>query len=82
MKSESYNPRLKKLLIEVVENQLRDNDPPITRETLQRLLAAGYTKSQAKEKIASVVIGHIYDAMHDGIPFDGTKYEAELRGLK
>ncbi len=50
MKSESYNPRLKKLLIEVVENQLRDNDPPITRETLQRLLAAGYSKSQAKEK--------------------------------
>lgn len=81
MKSESYNPRLKKLLVEVVENQLRDNDPPVTRETLQRLLAAGYAESQAKEKIAAVVIGYIYDAMHDGVPFDGMKYEAELRGL-
>ncbi len=82
MKSEAYNPRLKKLLIEVVENQMRDNDPPITKMTFKRLTAAGYTQQQAKEKIAAVVIGHIYDAMHDGKTFDAEKYDAELRALK
>lgn len=30
---EKTNPRLKKLLIDVVEKQLRENNPPITRIT-------------------------------------------------
>ena len=47
-----YNPRLRKLIIEVVENQMRDNNPPITNITFNRLLSEGYTKQQAKEKIA------------------------------
>ena len=29
------NRRLKKIVLEVVENQLRDNNPPITRITAQ-----------------------------------------------
>ena len=34
---EKTNPRLKKLLIDVVEKQLRENNPPITRITFDRL---------------------------------------------
>ncbi len=75
------NPRLKRLLIEVVENQIRDNDPPITRETYERLLASGYSKSKAKERIAAAVIGQIYDILHDGKTFDLAAYEAELNTL-
>lgn len=82
MNTKPYNPRLKKLLLEVVENQMRNNDPPVTRATLERLTAAGYSEMQAKEKIAAVVIGYIYDAMHDGRPFDAAKYEIELLELK
>lgn len=82
MKAHPYNPRLKKYLLEVVENQLRDNDPPISRITLSRLIEAGYTREQAKEKIAAVVIGHIYDMMKDGKPFDGAAYERDLKELQ
>ena len=35
------NPRLKALIIEVVDNQLRANDPPETRSTLERLIEEG-----------------------------------------
>ena len=31
------NMHLKKLILEVVDNQLRDNDPPSTKETYQAL---------------------------------------------
>jgi len=37
------NPYLKEAFLEVVENQLRDNDPPETKETLTRLIAAGHS---------------------------------------
>ena len=78
---EGTNPRLKKLILEVVNNQLRANNPPITKETLERLIAAGYSKQQAKERIACVVVEHIYDILHDQKSFDEEKYENDLKHL-
>lgn len=79
--SEQTNPRLKKLLLEVVENQLRNNDPPITRITFDRLISDGYTKVEAKERIAAAVIGQIYDMLRDGKSFNIEEYESELNSI-
>ncbi len=68
------NPHLKRILIEVVDNQLRDN--------LERLISLGYSEKQAKEKIAAVVVGDIYDVMKENKPHDTVKYEQQLRALK
>ena len=46
---EIENPHLRDAILEVVENQLHDNDPPETRETFQRLLAETYTEEEAKK---------------------------------
>ena len=78
---EAYNPRLKKLILEVVDNQLNENNPPITKVTLRRLIRSSYTRQQAKEKIATIVAYHIYYAMHDNIPFDEKKYTEDLKKL-
>lgn len=77
----NYNPRLKKLILEVVDNQMRDNTPPMTRITFERLVSNGCTPQEAKEKIGSVVVCHIYDIMHDGMTFDGEKYVNDLQKL-
>lgn len=77
-----YNPYLKATLLEVVDNQLNDNDPPETRETLNRLIADGYSEEKAKERIASVLVTHIYDVMHDSKQFDAEKYKRDLSELK
>ncbi|MCM1023974.1 MAG: DUF1841 family protein, partial [Prevotella sp.] len=79
---EGYNPYLKQTLLEVVENQLRDNDPPMTRITFERLKNAGYTEQQAKEKIAAVVVGNLYDTLKYQKPFDGEQYCKELSEIK
>ena len=50
-KSES-NPQLQAAIIEVVENQLRNNDPPQTGQTFKRLIAAGHSEKEAKRLIA------------------------------
>jgi hypothetical protein len=40
------NPKLKKIIFKIIENQLRDNNPPETRKTLQRLIEEGYEEDK------------------------------------
>lgn len=79
---EETNPRLKKLLLQVVDNQLRDNNPPATRKALERLMAAGYSKQIAKERIAAAVVEEIWYILHDHRAFDLEEYEEKLNRLE
>ena len=37
------NPELGRIILEIVENQIRDGDPPETRQNVDRLISEGYT---------------------------------------
>ncbi len=76
------NYHLKATILEVVENQLSLSDLPIVKETFDRLCKNGDNTQIAKEKIASVLLGQIYDILKDNIPFDAIRYERELKQLK
>lgn len=78
---EEQNPRLKRLILEVVSNQLKNNDPPETKETLYRLISDGFSESDAKEMIGAVVTTHIYDMLKEEHVFDNAKYIQDLRKL-
>lgn len=80
--SESFNPRLQKQFFEVVENQIRDNNPPETKATWERLKAAGYTDLQKKKKIGGVIAEHLYYIMKDKVPMDLEKFKGDLAGLE
>ena len=56
--------------MEVVENQLRDNDPPAAKQAYQKLIDGGYTAKEAKEKIGVVVLTEIYDVMKENQAYD------------
>ncbi len=68
-------------MFEVVENQLRDNDPSETRDTLERLVDDGYSRSEAKQMIASVVAVEMFDIMKNGQAFDLNRFVERLRRL-
>ena len=72
------NLRLKKLILEVVDNQLKDNDPPATKAAYQKLLEAGYSVREAKEKIGAVALTEIYDVMKENQPYDEKRYTNAL----
>ena len=76
------NYRLKATILEVVENQLSMRELPIVKATFDRLCKSGDTAQIAKEKIASVLLGQMYDVLKDNIPFDEIRYEKELKQLK
>ena len=75
------NLRLKKLILEIVDNQLRDNDPPIVREIYDRLIAEGYSTRETKEKIGAVVLEEIYYVMKENQPYDEKRYTVALKDM-
>ena len=72
------NPRLKALILEVGESQIRENDPAETRQTFERLLATGYPRKQAVEMIGSAVVEEIWAMLHEQKPFDRERFAALL----
>lgn len=75
------NLNLKKTILEVVDNQLKANDPPCTKDAYEKLLDAGYSDSEARDKIGAVVLSEIYDIMKEGESFDEEKYRNSLEEL-
>lgn len=73
------NLQLKKTILEVVDNQINANNPPCTKEVYEKLQEAGYSKSEAKDKIGAIVLTEIYDILKAGKSFDEEKY---IRSLK
>lgn len=68
-------------IFQIVEDQLRDNDPPETKETFDRLLSQGYSRMQCIDLIARVVGLEIYDTLKEKRPFNRSRFVERLKGL-
>ncbi len=75
------NPALGAAIMEVVDNQLRDDTPPETRQTLDRLLTAGYHEKEARRLIACAVTSEIFDVLKNRQPYDEARYITALHRL-
>ena len=75
------NPRLKAAFLEVVENQIRDNDPPETRETLARLKSQGISEQNAKLYIGQAVCVEVWDIMKNKTGFNLQRFVRNLKDL-
>ncbi|RJS73685.1 hypothetical protein CW713_00300 [Methanophagales archaeon] len=75
------NLQLQKTILEVVGNQIRENNPPETKRTLDRLLKKGYSKGDAMKLLGRSVLGEIYKVLKNKEPFDEKKYIKALRKL-
>lgn len=75
------NPHLKAAILQVVDNQILANDPPETKQTLDRLISEGYSKKEAKELIGCVVSSEIFDIMKKQEVFNLEKFVNVLKKL-
>ena len=73
--------RRRRMILEIVENQIRDNDPPETRQTLRRLIKEGFSREEAVELIATVVVNEIYNVLKQEKNFNRKRFVAALRQL-
>jgi hypothetical protein len=68
-------------MLEAVDNQVRDGDPPETAQTLDRLVAAGYSRAEARRLVAVVLTAEFWRVMTYREPFDLARYVAALHRL-
>ena len=78
---EAARQRVLAAALEVVENQLRDDDPRETRETFDRLVEEGHTEAEAKRLIAAVVLVEIGEVLRTNAPFNHSRFVAALDRL-
>jgi hypothetical protein len=76
-----FNQRLRGAILQVVEQQLRDNDPPVTRETFARLCGEGFPEDEAKKLIGYVVASEVFGVLREGRRYDEQAFAAKLMAL-
>jgi len=67
--------------LQIVDNQLRLNDPPETRATYDRLRGLGYPDRDARHLIALVVAAEIQRIQTTRTPFNRASFAADLNRL-
>jgi len=79
--SADFNPHLRAALLEAVENQLKNNNPPETRQTFERLIREGISEQDAKVLIASVVAVEIFEVVNRREPYNSERFVQALSRL-
>ena len=59
---------------DTVLNQLETGDPPEAKKTYDRLVAAGQSKNQALQLMASALRVEMNRMLSEGTPFDNKRY--------
>jgi hypothetical protein len=77
----THNPRLQAAFLEAVENQLRDNDPPETRLTYERLIRQGQSEQDAKGLIGAAIAAETYWILKGKEPFNHARFVKTLNDL-
>jgi hypothetical protein len=75
------NPVLKEMILEIVANQLKTNDPPETKLTLDRLIAEGHSEKEAKRLIGCAATAEIFYVMKSQKASDHQRYIKALKAL-
>jgi len=68
-------------IFEVIENQIRGNDPPITKETYDRLRVDGHTHEEAMKLIGCALSVELFEVMKNNEPFNLQRYTTNLKVL-
>jgi hypothetical protein len=79
--AQNYNPALQAVILEVVDNQIENLNPPQTSQTFERLVAQGFSRDEARKLIGQAVVSEIFDVLKNQEPYDEARYLAALNRL-
>jgi hypothetical protein len=60
--------------MDVVDNQLRNGDPPETRATFERLKRQGIDEEEIRRLLGCVIVAEIYDVMKNNSPYNQERF--------
>jgi hypothetical protein len=73
--------RLRQSILEVVDSQIRELNPPATKETFDRLIREGHDPDEARRLIGNVVASEIFDVLTNMEPYDEDRFVRALHRL-
>ena len=81
MKNQQASPQLTQAILNAVDNQLRDLNPPEAKETYDRLVASGIPNKEARRLIAVVLSSEMFEMLKHKKDYSQKRYIASLRKL-
>lgn len=78
---ESTASRLQGAILEVINNQLRDDNPAAVGKTLARLMHEGFSRDESLRLIGHVVAAEIFGVLKEGRRYDEKRYIEMLNAL-
>lgn len=75
------NEVLRNQIFEVIENQIKANDPAETKLTLKRLKNLGYSDFESKQLIGQCLTIEIFNTLKLNKPFNEVRYIKNLNNL-
>lgn len=75
------NEHLRNTVFEVIDNQIKDNNPAETAITLKRLRDEGYSEFEAKQLIGQAIAVELFYIMKKKVPFNKMRYIKNLTNL-
>lgn len=75
------NEILREQIFTIIENQIRENDPPETKKTYQRLRDLGYNDFQTRQLIGQCVAVEIFDVIKNRRTYNTDRYIKNLQKL-
>lgn len=73
--------KMRDILFEVIESQIKQKNPPETNETFERLKKLGYSDFDTKILIGQCFSVEMYSAMKHGKPYNNVRYVKNLQNL-
>ena len=75
------NELLREQIFEIIKNQLRDNDPPETKITYDRLIKDRFDDFQTGQLIGQCLAVELFDVIKNGKPYNNARYIKNLLAL-
>ncbi len=75
------SPEVTRAMLEAVDNQLRDLDPPEAVETYHRLIAGGRSDQEARQLIAVALSAEMFEMLKNKKDYNPERYIGYLHKL-
>lgn len=72
---------MRETIFDAIRTQIRNDEPPETALTLNRLRAEGHSEEEAMKLIGCALSVEIFEAMKYGNPYDSERYRRNLERL-
>jgi hypothetical protein len=72
---------LRTTILEIVDNQIRNHDPPEALATYERLIGQGHSDKESRRLIGCVIAFEVVGIVNDSREYDRRRYLAALEAL-